>query len=252
MRELAARVLLSSAGIALLLLLWEFGVAFKWVNPALLPAPSETAVSLAGLLGSGDFAAPLFATLSLLALGYLLACVLGIGVGLLMGRSQRAFCLLEPLVEAVRPIPKPALIPIFFLFMGPGLPMNVTMVALAAFFPILINTLQGVRGVDRVLLDTARTLGLPASTVICKIVLPAALPMILAGMRVSLGLGLVLVILGEMLGADSGIGFQVLDLQRSFQVKQMYSWIFILAFLGLSLNAVFEWFERRAVPWRAR
>ena len=251
MFEFASRILLSVVGVAFLMLLWELGAELHWVNVALLPAPSDTAASLANLLVSGDFAKPLFETLSLLALGYLAACVSGIGVGVLMGRSQRAFCLLEPLVEALRPIPKPALIPVFFLFMGPGWPMKVTMVALAAFFPILINTLQGVRGVDRVLLDTARTLGLPSSTVIGKIVLPAALPMILAGMRVSLGLGLVLVILAEMLEADSGIGFQVLDLQRSFQVKQMYSWIFILAVVGLALNTAFEWCERRAVPWRA-
>jgi ABC-type nitrate/sulfonate/bicarbonate transport system permease component len=201
---------------------------------------------------TGAFLAPLAQTLWLLLVGYVAACILGVLIGLLVGRSERAFCLLEPLIEAIRPLPKPALIPIFFLFLGPGSTMKITMVALAAFFPVLINTLQGVRGVDRVLLDTAKTLGLSSFSLVRKVILPAALPLILSGMRVSLGLGLVLVVVAEMLEADSGVGFQVLDLQRAFRVKEMYSWIFVLAVVGLSLNSAFEWGEKRLTPWHSR
>jgi NitT/TauT family transport system permease protein len=89
-------------------------------------------------------------------------------------------------------------------------------------------------------------------SVLWKIIFPASLPLILSGMRISLGLGLVLVVLAEMLEADSGVGFMVLDLQRAFQVKEMYSWIFVLAFVGLSLNSAFEWTERKLTPWHAR
>jgi ABC-type nitrate/sulfonate/bicarbonate transport system permease component len=106
--------------------------------------------------------------------------------------------------------------------------------------------------VDLVMLDTARTLGCTRAQTLWKIVLPSALPMILTGMRVSLGMGLTLVILAEMMAAETGVGFLVVDLQRSFQVRPMYAWIAILAVVGLLLNTLFEYAEHRAVPWRAR
>lgn len=252
MRSWTIRILMSVISFTVILAMWQCASTLRWVNPVLLPAPSAIAPVAATLLVTGEFWGPLVQTLWLLCAGYAVACVSGVLVGLLVGRSERAYCLLEPLIEAIRPLPKPALIPIFFLFLGPGSAMKITMVSLAAFFPVLINTMQGVRGVDRVLLDTARTLGLSSFSLTSKIILPAALPLILAGMRVSLGLGLVLVILAEMLEADSGVGFQVLDLQRSFQVKEMYSWILVLAVVGLSLNSAFEWVEKRLTPWHSR
>jgi ABC-type nitrate/sulfonate/bicarbonate transport system permease component len=234
------------------LLLWELVCRAGLVNISLLPPPSQIAPALWTILASGSFLLPLGQTLSMLLIGYTIACVAGIALGLSMGCSDRLYGLLEPLVEVVRPIPKPALIPAMVVFLGIGAGMKITMVALAALFPVLINTLQGVRGVDPVLLATARTLGLSRAATIRKIILPASLPMILTGMRVSLGMGLVLVILAEMLAAESGIGFLILDLQRSFQVRPMYAWIAILAAIGLSLNVVFEMVEDRVVPWRAK
>lgn len=231
---------------------WEAACHASLVNVALLPPPSLIAQALWQLLASGGILAPLAHTLGTLAAGYGLACLLGIGLGLAMGSSARLYGLFEPLVELVRPVPKPALIPVFVLFLGIGFPMKLSMVTLAALFPVLINTLQGVRGVDPVLLATARTLGCSAGATIRKIVLPAALPFILTGMRVSLGMGLVLVILAEMLAADRGVGFLILDLERSFQVQQMYAWIVLLAAVGLALNTAFERLEDRAVPWRAK
>ena len=240
------------ASVAAVLLLWEAVCRAGWVNPLLLPPPSQIAPALWKILGDGNFLSPLGQTLSMLALGYTIACVLGVALGLLLGCSDVAYGLLEPLIEIIRPIPKPALIPAMVVFLGIGTEMKVTIVVLAALFPVLINTLQGVRGVDPVLLGTARTLGCSRAATIWKIVLPSALPMILIGMRVSLGMGLVLVILAEMLTAESGIGFLILDMQRSFQVRPMYAWIAILAAVGLVLNALFELVEERAVPWRAK
>jgi ABC-type nitrate/sulfonate/bicarbonate transport system permease component len=231
---------------------WEAVCRAGWANVSLLPPPSLIAPALWTILRTGSFLAPLGQTLGMLAIGYGIACVAGISLGLLMGSSDYAYGLLEPLIEAVRPIPKPALIPAMVIFLGIGAGMKITIVALAALFPILINTLQGVRGTDPVLLATARTLGCTRGETLRKIVLPAALPMILTGMRVSLGMGLVLVILAEMLAAESGIGFLILDLQRSFQVRPMYAWIVILAVVGLLLNMLFEMAEERAVPWRAK
>jgi ABC-type nitrate/sulfonate/bicarbonate transport system permease component len=234
------------------LLVWEAICRAGLFNASLLPPPSQIAPVLWKILASGSFLVPLGQTLAMLAAGYGIACVAGVALGLLLGCSDIAYGLLEPLIETIRPIPKPALIPAMVVFLGIGAEMKITMVALAALFPVLINTLQGVRGVDPVLLATARTLGCTRGETIRKIILPAALPMILTGMRVSLGMGLVLVILAEMLAAETGIGFLILDLQRSFQVRPMYAWIAIIAAVGLVLNAGFEWIEDRAVPWRAK
>lgn len=238
--------------ILLVLAAWELVCRTGIANIALFPAPSQIAPVLWQLIVSGDFAGPLAQTLWMLFIGYGIACVAGVTLGLLMGCNDYAYGLIEPLVEMIRPVPKPALIPAFVIFIGIGPGMKITTVALAALFPVLISTLQGVRGVDPVMLGTARTLGCSRWDTLRKIIVPAALPMILTGMRVSLGMGLALVILAEMLAAETGVGFLILDLQRSFQVRPMYAWIAILAVTGLLLNIVFERIEDRAIPWRAK
>jgi ABC-type nitrate/sulfonate/bicarbonate transport system permease component len=118
-------------------------------------------------------------------------------------------------------------------------------IVLATLFPVLLNTIQGVRGVDPVMVNTARTLGHPALSTILKIILPAALPLVLVGMRVALGLA-------EMLIDSKGLGYQIIELQRSFAITEMFAWIIILGVIGVLLNAIFEQIERRAVPWRAK
>lgn len=239
-------------GLIVVLALWEAICRAGLANVALFPPPSAIAPVLWQLVSTGQFVEPLLQTLWMLLIGYGIACVAGISLGLLMGVNPYAYGLLEPLVEIIRPVPKPALIPALVIFIGIGPGMKITTVALAALFPILIGTLQGVRGIDPVLLGTARTLGCSRWLTLRKIIFPAALPMVLTGMRVSLGMGLALVILAEMLAAETGVGFLVLDLQRSFQVRPMYAWIVILAVTGLLLNTLFERIEDRAVPWRAK
>lgn len=227
----------------------EAMVRTGWLNAALIPPPTVVAKHVAGILGGGSFAAPLAHTLYLLTLAYFVACVLAIGLGLLMGRLRFVHGLLEPLVEVLRPLPKPALLPPLILFLGLGDAMKLTVVALGVFFPVLINTVQGVRGVDRVLVDTARTFQHSGAAILWKVVLPAATPMILSGMRVALGIGLVLVVVAEMMAGTGGIGYLIVDMQRSFRVADMYAWSLLLALLGFALNEVFVAVERRLIHW---
>lgn len=234
------------------LALWQAASGFGLVDSTLLPPPSTIAPALWTLFASGEFLAPLGHTLALLFVGYAIACLAGIGLGLAMGCFRPIHALLEPLVEAIRPIPKPALVPPLFLFFGIGPTTMLIIVVLAAVFPVLINTIQGVRGVDPVLTDTAATFRCSRLRAIRSVVLPAALPLILTGMRVSLGLGLVLVILAEMLAGESGLGFVILDMERSFRIVEMYAWVILLAAIGLLLAVLFERFETWAVPWRSR
>ena len=237
---------------AIVLSAWESAGALGWINPILLPRPSQIVWSLVELIADGAVFPPLLYTVELFVAGYAIASILGVAIGVAMGTSETLYGLLEPLVEVLRPIPKSALVPVLFLFLGIGKATMITVVVLAAVFPVLISTLQGVRGLDPVLLDTARTFQTSRMRTIFSIVLPASLPMILAGMRVALGLGLVLVILAEMLAGEDGVGFRILDLQRSFQIRDMFAWIFVLVALGGGLMMLFDVVERRLVPWRGK
>jgi ABC-type nitrate/sulfonate/bicarbonate transport system permease component len=241
--------LLGSAVLVLLLLSIEVIVRMGLVNAAIVPRPTTILERLLGLIAKGAFVAPLLETLYLLFVGYAIGCTAAVCVGVLMGRYRRLSDTLEPLIELMRPLPKPALLPPLILFLGLGDAMKLSIIGLGVFFPVLINTVQGVRGVDPVLLDVARTFGRGAGAQLRLIVLPAALPMVLAGMRVSLGLGLVLVVIAEMLAGTGGIGFLIIDMQRSFRVADMYAWIVILAVLGFTLNHLFVRIERRTIHW---
>jgi ABC-type nitrate/sulfonate/bicarbonate transport system permease component len=242
--------LVGLVSLAAVLAVWEFVARTKLVNPVLMPAPSMIAETLGALLASGEFLPPLLHTIAVFIAGYATGCLLGIGIGLWMGCSRFAYGLLEPLVELLRPIPKSALVPALFLFLGIGKVTMVTVVVFGSMFPVLINTLQGVRDIDPVLLDTARTFQCSWRRTVFSVILPAALPSVLTGMKVSLGLGVALVVLAEMLAGENGLGFVILDTQRAFQIREMYAWVVILAFFGVGLSLLFDRVERRMAPWR--
>lgn len=247
-----ARSWLGAGVLVALVLLLEVATRAGWVNAVLVPPPTVVAQRLATIVAAGSLVEPLARTLSLLAVAYAIGCVLAIALGVVMGRSRVVHGLMEPLVEALRPLPKPALLPPLMLFLGLGATMKITAVALGVFFPVLINTIQGVRGVDPVLVDTARTFQHSRAALLWKVVLPSALPLVLSGMRISLGIALVLVVIAEMMAGTGGIGYLIIDLQRSFRVVDMYAWVVILAVLGYALNEVFVRIEARAIHWSGR
>lgn len=254
MRVLADRIGALVAGCALpitALCLLEIAAKTRLVNATFLPPPTDIIATLGRIIASGNAFPPLAQTIALLIAGYGIGCVSAICLGILMGYSRSVFNLLEPLIELVRPLPKPALLPALILFLGLGAKMEITIVALGCFFPVLINTLQGVRAVEPTMVDTARTFGHSPLTIWRQILLPASAPYILAGMRVSLGLGLILVVTAEMLAGSGGLGDAILDSQRKFQVTESYSWLVVLAALGLLLTWLFSAVERRLTFWHA-
>ena len=232
-----------------LVLLLELATRAGWVNPVIVPPPTVVAQRVFTVVAAGSVFEPLGRTMYLLTVAYAIGCVLAIALGVLMGRFRRMHGLLEPLVEVLRPLPKPALLPPLMLFLGLGDTMKITAVALGVFFPVLINTIQGVRGTDPVMVDVARTFQHSRVSLLCKVVLPSALPLVLAGMRIALGIALVLVVVAEMMAGTGGIGYLIIDLQRSFRIVDMYAWVVILALLGYALNEVFVRIERRAIHW---
>jgi ABC-type nitrate/sulfonate/bicarbonate transport system permease component len=236
--------------IAVLLGLWELASRMAWVDPLTVPPVSTIFTSLWDSTVSGQLWEAVGPTLRRLATGLALAVVVGIVVGLLMGTIPMAYRLLEPLTEFIRPIPSSAYIPVAILFLGLGDEMKVTVIFLACLFPVLLNTYAGVRAVDRVLVDTGRTFGVLGLTAVWRIVLPAATPSIMTGIRVSLGISLIVAVIAEMLAGDSGVGYLILDSQRTFQVAQVFAGIFTLGVLGYSLNAGFLRVEQRLLRWR--
>jgi ABC-type nitrate/sulfonate/bicarbonate transport system permease component len=250
LKQLARGPLPGLAVIAVMLALLELITRQGWINASLLPPPSRVWQILADLVVTGALVAPLAATLTHLASGFAIGAFAGVALGIPMGYWRPVYNLLEPLVEIIRPLPKPALVPALILFLGVDDAMKNTSVALAVFFPVLLNTIQGTRSVDATLVDTARTFGYRDVQIIRKVVLPAAMPYVLAGMRIALALGLVLAVLSEMMAGNDGLGFLIVDMQRAFRVRQMYAWLVILAVVGYCLNEIMVQLERRILRWQ--
>jgi ABC-type nitrate/sulfonate/bicarbonate transport system permease component len=234
--------------IALLLVLWQLSAMFLVRSPTW---PTVTRIFEAWFenIADGTLVWHLLATFWRQMLGYGLAVVIGIALGLAMGYFRVLYNLFEPLVEVLRPIPGPAYLPVLVLFVGIGHEMKVVLILVASLFPILLNTYSGVRSIDRVQFDTARTLGLTTLQTFRELVLPAASPQILTGMRISLAISLILAILGEMIVSSDGLGYFVLLAQRTFKVPEMYAGIFSLALFGYALNRLFLLMEGRLIRW---
>jgi ABC-type nitrate/sulfonate/bicarbonate transport system permease component len=166
-----------------------------------------------------------------------------------MGYWRVVYESFEIVVELLRAIPPPAVIPVAIVFLGIGDQMKVFIILFSCAFPILVNTMDGVRSVDPVLIRTARTFGLGQGTLLWKVVLPAASPFIMTGLRIAVAIALILVVISEMVGATSGIGYFILDSQRSFRIPQMYAGMLVLALLGYTLNRGFLLVDTRLMAW---
>jgi ABC-type nitrate/sulfonate/bicarbonate transport system permease component len=184
-----------------------------------------------------------------MGLGYGIAVVAGIGVGLLLGLSPRARHAAAPIVEFLRAIPPPALLPFAILVIGVGNSMKVFIIAFVCLWPILLNTTDGVNGIDPTLRETTRVYGIETRERLWRVMLPAASPQIFAGMRTSLSLALILMVISEMVASTNGIGYFVLQSQRTFAIPEMWSGILLLGILGYALNGAFVLIERRVLRW---
>ena len=237
--------------IVLLLIGWEIASATDLVDAVSLPRVSTILAAFVHGITSGTLPDAIGPSLWRIGAGFALACLVGIPLGLLMGTVPLVYRLLEPLTEFIRPIPSAAYIPVAILFLGIGDEMKIFVVFLASLFPILLNSFAGVRSIDPVLLDTARTFRTARLPTLLQIVLPAALPSILTGMRISVGLSLIVAVVAEMISGNSGIGYFILDNQRIFRVPEMFAGIFTLGLLGYMINLTFLRIEHHLLRWRA-
>lgn len=240
---------LGVAFIVALLFVWELAAVYE-VFPAMsFPRMSAILSAWWQLAISGELVGEVLPSLWRMFAGYFIGVVLGIALGMLMGYFRFFYNLLEPITEVLRPIPSPAYLPIAILFLGIDDQMKIFMIAFASVFPILLNTYSGVRGVDPIQLQTARTFGLSGRKLLWQIVLPAAAPYIFTGMRVSLAVALIVMVISEMVAASNGVGYFILSAQRGFKIRDMFAGILTLAALGYLLNRLFVAIEARVLAW---
>ena len=188
-------------------------------------------------------------SLERLFLGYAIACVVAVAIGIPLGLSPLLRRATSPIVEFLRAIPPPALLPFAIVVLGVGNAGKVFLIAFVCLWPVLLNTIDGVTGIDPTMRETARSYGVSGRDRLLRIVLPAASPQIFAGMRTSLSLALILMVISEMVASTNGIGFFVLQSQRSFAIPEMWAGILLLGLLGYALNLIFMLVEHRVLAW---
>jgi ABC-type nitrate/sulfonate/bicarbonate transport system permease component len=234
-----------------LLLLWQWSALYA-VSSTNWPPVTEIMVALVRSIRSGELLQAVFSSLYRMFVGYGAGVIAAVTLGLVMAHVRFVKAALEPLFEFVRPIPIPAIIPPLILILGIDDAMKIFVVAFSVFFPVLINTLAGIRSVEPVALDVARTLQLSRARTIRVVVLPAAMPYIMAGMRVSLALALIVTVVAEMIAGSEGIGYYLTTMQYAMRASEMYASIFVLAATGYVLNRAILAVEHRVLHWFLR
>lgn len=228
------------ATVVLLLVLWESLVAAEVVEYEYLPPPTDIAAGAQRLLSSGELLDNLFHTLTVTLLGWLSAAAVGILIGMLLGLSSTAWRYSMASVEMMRAIPPISLVPVALLVFGFSLRMELTIVIFVSVWPVLINTIDGVRSVPPGLRDVARMLRMSRLDLIRKITLPAALPSIMVGLRLALSLSLVLAVVSEMIGNPDGLGNALVLAQQALQPEEMFAYVLTIGLLGVGLNTAFR------------
>lgn len=195
------------------------------------------------------FVTDVLSSLQRVVLGLALALIIGVSAGTLIGLLPRAGDYLDPTLQFMRSVPPVALVPIFMLLFGIGSGMRITLIAFTSVWPILLNTVAGVRAVEPLFHATARVFHVGLRRRLLEIVLPASAPLILAGLRVSTALGLIVMVLSEMVAATSGIGYRLMFEQQSFALTNMWACIVLLGVIGYLLNAIVTLIEKRVLRW---
>lgn len=234
------------------------GLAVAWqVVTTLLDDPVfwPTFTAVAARLWEGWLANPtawvesLAPSLGRLAAGWALAVAIGIGAGVLIGQSRSAREHLDPIIQFARAIPPPALLPAFIVLLGIGDAMKVAMIAFGVVWPILLNTADGVASVDRLQWETARAYRIGRADELTRVVLPAASPRIFAGLRIGLSIAVILMVISEMAATVNGIGFELVEAQRTFRMLDAWAIILLLGIIGYGLNGMLAIVEGRMLAW---
>ncbi|WP_020651972.1 ABC transporter permease [Massilia niastensis] len=266
-RRFRGRAAVGLVAPVLAIALWQWVAAMGWVNPQVLPAPLDVwrkwvayLLPLApyeshaegGWLSwalSGELPVDTIASLYRVALGFGIGAGLALPLGLAMGASPAVHAWVNPLVQVLRPIPPIAYIPLAILWFGLGNPPAVFLIALGAFFPVLMNTIAGVRQVDGIYLRAARNLGAGGATLFLRVILPAAVPSILSGARIGIGTAFIVVIVSEMIAVNNGLGYRILEAREYFWSDKIIAGMASIGLLGLAIDIGMNRLNNHLLRW---
>jgi NitT/TauT family transport system permease protein len=249
-----------------LLIVWEALTQSGFINPQILPAPSQVLLrwidylkpleqydpanmSYLAWFFSGELPHDALASIIRVVGGFGIGAGLALPLGLLMGGSARFYQLMNPLVQLLRPIPPIAYIPLAILWFGLGNPPAFFLISLGAFFPVLMNTISGVRTVDEIYIRAARNLGASGATLFLRIILPAATPHILTGLRVGIGVAFIVVIVAEMIAVNNGLGFRILEAREFMWSDKIIAGMITIGLLGLAIDTGMDRINRYLLRW---
>lgn len=247
---IVARVLRRTAAVALLLAAWEVLPRIGVVDRVFLTPFSEVLTAWADLLAAGELTEHVSASLLRSAAGFGLAVAVAVPLGLLIGWYRPVADFLNPVLELFRNTAALALLPVFVLILGLGETSKVSIICYACTWPILLNTIAGVRGVDPLLVKSAQSMGLSSPRLFQKVILPAAVPTVFTGIRLAGAYSILVLVAAEMVGAKAGLGYLINYAQYNFRIPDMYAGIVTISVLGLVFNLLLLKLERRFSTWR--
>jgi len=234
-----------------LLALWQVLLMLGFGDRRFIPTPSDIAVRYWQMVVSGELGWHVAVTLYRVLAGFLIGVIPGVVAGLLMAMFKPVRIFFDPLIAALFPIPKIALMPLLLLAFGFGDASKIAVVAIAVFFPVVVNTYVGAANIDKIYWDVAKNYGASQWTIFRRIVLFGALPMIFAGLRIALAVSFIVLVASEFVATKAGIGYLIWNSWELLQVDVMFVGIVTIGVLGLIATAILQEIERKAIPWKA-
>lgn len=255
-RERLRYVVIATLSPLAILALWAFAAARGWASPIILPPPSAIWASFLDMATNGYSGISLWthvgASLARVSVAYVAGAALGVGLGLLRGRSRLIDAVLLAPAELLRPIPPLGLIPLFILWFGIGETSKVLLIFLSVLLIMMVNAQAGVRACSLDSLRAAQSMGAGRWQVFRFVVLPSALPQIMTGLRVAMGTALTILVASELLGGDRGLGFLILDASSFFRTTYVFAGVAVIGLIGLATDRGLAWAGRRIVHWEGR
>ena len=241
---------LSVASPVLLLALWEVLARIGAIDTRFFPAPSSIFATLAQMFRSGELWTHASISLQRVGIGFVIGAVPGVVIGLAMGLFRPLRAVIQPLVDGTFPIPKIAVLPLFLMIFGIGEESKYAIIATAVIYLVLINTAAGVKNIDRIYFDVGQNFHASRLMMFTDIALPGALPMIAAGLKLGMGVALLVIVAAEFVGAKAGIGYLIWTSWQVFQVEKMYVGLVVIAVLGFASAILLNTLEKLLIPWK--
>lgn len=248
--EIDREVLLSILSPIVLIVGWEIGAQTGAINPQFFPAPSSVLGMAGEMIADGSLLYHTLASLGRIIPAFVVASALGVALGLLMGWSDRIYTIFDPLVSAIYPLPKVVLLPIIFLIFGLNDLSRMIALGAAIFLIVVINTAGGAREVNEEYIEAARDNGASGYTMIREVIMPASLPHIFSGISLGMGVAFILIVVVEMIAAESGLGYVIWDSWNLFTIRRMYVAIFTINFFGVVFTYGIEWVGKYLTRWQ--